>query len=388
MALSSVFWIFNFLDIGTQTEVAQASGAGRPLRAARMSSLACTLGMIFGTLLAVGGYLAAFPATQLLGAEDQVQLLSVSYIRIRLLGAPAVLVTIATFGALRGLQDMRTPLRVAVGINILNILLDAVLIFGLGPIPAFGVAGAAGASALSWWIGAVFAAGAVYRRLGRPDKLPIREVKKLLRVGGDLFARTGLLTLFLLLGTRTATRLSADAGAVHQVIRQVWVFTSFSLDAFAIAGQSLVAFFIGAGRRVDARKVAARVCQWSVALGGLLAVLMIGGRHWVAVAFVPLAAVGLFAPAWLTAAVIQPISALSFATDGIHWGTGDFRYLRNVVALATLTGVSALMLLDTFQPSWTLTGIWAATGVWVGIRALFGMMRIWPGIGKSPLKPH
>jgi hypothetical protein len=37
------------------------------------------------------------------------------------------------------------------------------------------------------------------------------------------------------------------------------------------------------------------------------------------------------------------------------------------------------------QPVWTLTGIWAATGVWVGIRALFEMLRIWPGTGERPL---
>jgi MATE family multidrug resistance protein len=206
-----------------------------------------------------------------------------------------------------------------------------------------------------------------------------------MQVGGDLFVRTGLLILFLLLGTRTATRFGADTGALHQVIRQVWVFTNFFLDAFAIAGQSLVAYFIGAGHSTDARRVAGYVCVWSGGVGALLAVVMIGATELVAAAFVPSVARALFRPAWFTAAVIQPVSALSFATDGIHWGTGDFRFLRNVVALATLIGASALVLLDVFQPVWTLTGIWAATGVWVGIRALFGMLRIWPGTGESPL---
>ena len=61
---------------------------------------------------------------------------AVDYMRLRLLGAPAVLITLAAFGILRGRQDMTSPLKIAVGLNLLNIVLDAVLIFGLGPLPA------------------------------------------------------------------------------------------------------------------------------------------------------------------------------------------------------------------------------------------------------------
>jgi MATE family multidrug resistance protein len=89
-------------------------------------------------------------------------------------------------------------------------------------------------------------------------------------------------------------------------------------------------------------------------------------------------------PAWLAAAAAQPISALSFATDGIHWGTGDFRYLRNVVVLATGCGVIAIQLLDLNQPD-SFTRIWLIVAFWILIRGLLGVLRIWPGIGKAPL---
>jgi MATE family multidrug resistance protein len=89
-------------------------------------------------------------------------------------------------------------------------------------------------------------------------------------------------------------------------------------------------------------------------------------------------------PAWLVAAAAQPISALSFATDGIHWGTGDFRYLRNVVVLATGGGVIAIQLLDLSQPE-SFTRIWLIVAFWILIRGLLGVLRIWPGIGKGPL---
>ncbi|MFZ0613087.1 MAG: MATE family efflux transporter, partial [Desulfobacterales bacterium] len=180
MALSSIFWIFNFLGIGTQTEVAQAMGSRSSATAARMGSLAFGLGLIFGLLLALIGYPAAEPTARLLGATGTIADQARSYIQIRLFGAPAVLAVIAAFGSLRGLQDMRTPLLVATGINLLNIALDAILIYGWGPVPAFGISGAAAASSISWWAGALWAAIAVRGRLGWPDRVPLGEAKRLL----------------------------------------------------------------------------------------------------------------------------------------------------------------------------------------------------------------
>ena len=384
MALSSVFWIFNFLGIGTQTEVAQAQGTGSIMRASRMSALALLLGVGLGLLLAAAGYLAAAPAARLMGATGSVAEQAQSYIRLRLIGAPAVLASIAAFGTLRGLQDMRTPLLVTVAINVLNIGLDAVLIYGWGPIPGMGINGAAIASSISWWLGALWAVAAASRRLGKPDRISAEIALRLLRVGGDLFIRTGFLTLFLLMGTRSATLIGPEAGAAHQAVRQVWVFTSLFLDAFAISGQSLIGYFIGGGRRRDARKVAATVCVWSATTGVILALMLWAGSGVAAVALVPREALAVYFPAWYVSAAMQPICALSFATDGIHWGTGDFRYLRNVVVLATCSCGLALVLID---PRWSaaLTAVWCVTGGWISIRALFGILRIWPGIGNSPL---
>jgi MATE family multidrug resistance protein len=106
-----------------------------------------------------------------MGADAGIGEGTVAYLRIRLLGGPATLVMIAAFGALRGLEDMRTPLRVALASNGLNCLLDPILIFGWGPVPASGIAGAAWASTASQWLAAVWAFLAVHRRLGLASQL-------------------------------------------------------------------------------------------------------------------------------------------------------------------------------------------------------------------------
>ena len=125
---------FNFLGIDTLTEMSHTLGRRDLSMAARMGSLAFGMGLVCGSLLAVLGTIAAAPVARFMGATGDVHQMATDYIQIRLIGAPAVLATIAAFGCLRGLQDMRAPLWVAVGVNALNILLDAVLIFGWGPI--------------------------------------------------------------------------------------------------------------------------------------------------------------------------------------------------------------------------------------------------------------
>ena len=382
--LSSVFWIFNFLGIAGQTEVAKALGRGERQEAASVSTLAFLLAAVAGFGLIGLGLGATSWAVTWMGAEGDLREQASAYMYVRWLGAPAVLVAITAFGVLRGLLDMRTPLWIAAAINLFNLCLDPVLIFGLGPIPAMGVRGAAWASTISQWLGALWGLWIAIRRLGITRRLNWRRARYLLQIGGDLFVRTGLLNLYLVLATRSATLCGAEAGAAHQAIRQFWVFTALLLDAYAITAQSLTGYFLGAGRRDLARRVARVAFVWSLCTGLVLGVLMILGRPLFMSLLVPLSASAIFIPAWYVLAWTQPINAIAFVTDGIHWGTGDFRFLRNVVLITTVFSFLGLGLIDTSSPN-ALTWIWWVTALWIGIRGLFGVIRIWPGIGNAPL---
>ncbi len=383
--LSSIFWAFNFLGIGTQTEIANASGRQDPKGIRQMGTTALLMSIVIGIVLIVAVFPFSSKIAAMMGPTGEMHALTVSYVQIRLFGAPAVLVTIAAFGVLRGMQDMRTPLKIAVSLNAINIVLDAILIFGVGPIPALGVPGAALASAISQWVGAIWAIIAVFTGPGLIKEIQIRDGRKLLTIGGDLFIRTGMLTLFLLLTTRAATRIGPDSGAAHQAIRQFWIFTALFLDACAISGQSLVGYFMGTRWLAQAKRVAAVVCAWSVVIGLLLGVIMIVGQNLVAYLLVPVSANAVFGSAWMVCCAFQPLNALAFGTDGILWGTGDFRYLRNVVTAATLCGVSGLYFLDENLPG-ALTWIWIITGGWIVIRSFFGIGRTCPGIRRSPFR--
>jgi MATE family multidrug resistance protein len=226
----------------------------------------------------------------------------------------------------------------------------------------------------------------VVRRTGFDVTLRVKDCRRLLSIGWDMFLRTGMATLFLLMCTRAATRAGAEAGAAHQAIRQVFVFTVLFLDCFAITGQSLVGYFVGRRDMVQVVRAARTVCLWSFGTGVVLCAAMLLGRHQVAVALVPPDAWPLFFNGWAVAALLQPVNSLSFATDGIHWGTGDFTFLRNVMILAATSGMVGVWISEWMQVDAPLIWIWIMTGVWCSIRALFGMTRIWPGIGDSPFR--
>ena len=382
--LSSVFWIFGFLGVGTQTEVALSEGTGDRSRASLMNAQALLLSGIFGMLVCGLGLFLLDPLVRAMGATGELLIPAKDYMAVRLFGAPAVLATVASFGTLRGLLDMRVPLLIAVGVNVLNIALDPILIFGFGPVPAMGVAGAASASVVSQWLGATAAVVVCLRRLGLPSRLRFSELRRFMDIGWNLFLRTASLNVFFLLATRAATEAGTNEGAAHQAIRQVWALTAMFLDSFAIAGQSLVGYFMGAGDLPQCRRVAKVVCQWSLIGGCILAAAMSLGSAVAAAVLLPLSAHGVFYPAWRIAALTQPLNAVTFGTDGIHWGTSDFKYLRNAVIAAGAVGVLALQWIDPTAP-FALTSIWQVIAVWIAIRAAFGVLRIWPGVGSAPL---
>ena len=387
--LSSIFWIFNFLGIGTQTSIARGRGGDDTEGRDRICGVALTLAGLLGVLSAIM-LLPCLPwIATAMNARGATLDATVTYASIRLLGSPALLLTSAAFGALRGLEDMRAPLSIAIGVNVINAVLDPLLIFGAGPFPAAGLAGAAWASVIAQWLGALAALSLLRRSLRLRVTLDARTVRSLAVVGRDLLVRTGLLSAFLIWTTAVATRAGDDAGASHQAIRQVWILMALVLDAFAMTAQSLVAFFIGSRDPEEARRVARVTIGWSLGTSVLLTIGLLLATPWVESVLIPASARSVFRPAWIVASLSMPINAVSFATDGIHWGTGDFAFLRNVVLLATLTGglalVVALAIAPAMAPAALLVSVWCATALWVGVRAVLGFLRITPGIGGAPL---
>jgi MATE family multidrug resistance protein len=381
--LSSFLWLFNFLGVGTQTEVAHVVGGDRRAEVREVASLAMLLSLGFAAASGLLVWTVIEPVAAWMSPEAAVQSATVTYLSLRLFGFPAGLVLLAAFGVLRGLQDMRTPMWIAGVMSLANVLLDALLIFGWGPIPALGIAGAALATVVSQVAGAAVACFVVVRRVGWSWSFTPSRVGALFVVGRDMVLRTAALLFFMLLATRVALQMGSTAGAGHQAIRQIWMLLAFLLDAYAATTQSLIAYFRGAGRAQLARRVAGVGVLWGLATGFALSLALWLAEPAVAALLVPPEARAVFAAGWPIFVLSQPLNALSFVTDGIHWGTGDFAYLRNGMLTASVVGVALLLGIDTSTPR--LDSVWLVTAIWIGVRSAFGLVRVWPGFGEAPL---
>ena len=119
-----------FLAYGTTAAVARLTGAGEVDRAAHQAVQGLWLALALGVVLALLGAAFATPVLRLLGADGETLPQAGTYLRISLLGAPAMLMMLAGVGYLRGVKDTIRPLWVAAGTAVVNLVLEVILIYG------------------------------------------------------------------------------------------------------------------------------------------------------------------------------------------------------------------------------------------------------------------
>ena len=332
--LLSVYALFIFLAYGTTAAVARLLGAGREADAARWGVQALLMALVVG--VAAGGLLYGLsdPLLVLLGGEGEVLREARIYLHISLGGLPALMITLAGVGYLRGGLDMARPLKVAVFTAAGNLVLELVLIYGLG----FGIGASAASTVAAQWAGAVLYVYWVLKgarphvRSLRPDPAVLR---RLLGTGGALVTRTAALQGAFVVAAAVAARTGlADLGA-HQINAQLFGFSALALDALAIAAQGMIGTMLGAGDAIGARGVGRRVTWWGLIFGLVAAAPAVGLRPVLPQLFSnDTAVVSLAGFLMLHLALMLPINGVVFALDGVLIGAGDLRYLAGAMLAA------------------------------------------------------
>jgi putative MATE family efflux protein len=333
--LTTAVNVFVFLAYATTAAVARRVGAGDLPAALRQGVDGIWLALLLGGLV-IAAVLPAAPAlVGLFGASGTAAPYATTYLRISSLGIPAMLVVLAATGVLRGLQDTRTPLVVAVGGFTANAGLNAVLVYGAG----LGIAGSAWGTVIAQnAMAAVYlcvvvrgirrqtdgGAGTWWTAL-RPESAGIRACA---RAGLPLLVRTISLRAVLMIATAVAARLGDTEIAAHQITLTVWSLLAFALDAIAIAGQAIIGRYLGSEDAAGARAACRRMIEWGVTCGVVLGLLVALARPLIAPLFSSDPAVqGALMSALLVVAVSQPVSGVVFVLDGVLMGAGDGPYL-------------------------------------------------------------
>ena len=332
--LTTAFFLFNFLAYGTTASVARLVGARQEQAAAAQGMQGLWLAVGLGAVLLAAGVVLAPAAVSLMGASATVRPFAITYLRVSAAGAPAVLIALVGVGYLRGIQDTRTTLLVAVGSNVFNLVLEVALIYGLG----MGMGASAAATVVAQWAAGGVYAFSILRRVRvlevalRPDAARLRS---LVVVGRDLFVRTGSLLAALAAATAVASRIGTTALGAHQIAFQLWSFLALVLDAIAIAGQAMIGKLLGASDAEGARSAAARMVTWGIGAGVLFAAVVLGLRAVLPSLFTDdPAVIALARDVLIVVAVLQPLNAIVFVLDGVLIGAGDLRYLALAMAVS------------------------------------------------------
>lgn len=373
----SVLGIINglsiFLAYGTTSLVARRIGAGDKASALAAGLDGMALGLGLGLLLALLLQPLAPTVLGWYGADPGVTSMAVGYLRIAGCGLPFLLVMLASTGVLRGLQDTRTPLRVAIGVNLGNIALNALLIYGIG----LGLRGSAIGTLCAQAVASSVLAGVVLRG-ARAAGTPLR-----IDPGGVLAAARGgawlvLRSLWLQAGLAVTMAVAAHAGRVglagHQVTNSLWSFLCLALDSLAIAAQALVGHELGARRPDRVKAIMVKLCWWGIGGGIVFGLALAAIRTLVAPVFTPDADVQhLLGSLLLVLAAITPIGGVVFVLDGVLIGAGDAKYLAGAGFVAMASYVPLALWVDHAHGG--VIWLWAAYGVYLLVRTLTLVVR-------------
>ncbi|HEX2039519.1 MAG TPA: MATE family efflux transporter [Acidimicrobiales bacterium] len=372
--LGTVLPVCNFLAYGTTARVAFLTGRGDRRAAASVAAQGLWLCALIGVPLAVALAVGTRPIVAVVGGEGEIAAAARTYLLISCIGIPAVLVALVGHGYLRGVADTRTPLLVSVVANVVNLVLELVLVYGL----ELGVAGSAWGTVVAQVGAAAWFVGLLRRRLTvaeAPLGLVGAEARRLLLAGRHLFVRTASLLATMAVATAVAARVSPATLGGHQIALQVHLFVALALDAFAIPGQVLVGTLLGADDRAEARATSRRLLQLGLLGGVLVAVVLVATAPVLPTLFTHDPAVlDRARVALVIAGLVQLPGAVAFVLDGVLIGASDFRYLQWSMVVGLVVFLPFAVAVPA-APSLGIGGVWVGLLAWMLARAAANLAR-------------
>lgn len=271
MIFNMIYWLFNFLRMGTGGLTAQAYGANQHQATSYILLRSLTIaGGIALTLLLLQRPI--FQVTfHFVTATAEVRSLASIYFYILIWGAPAMLALYSFTGWFLGMQNARIPMCIAITQNVVNIAVSTLLVFGCH----LKIEGVALGTLISQYTALLLAVifcltkFDVKQHFELKAILDINTLKRFFQVNRDIFLRT----LCLIAVTTYFTSAGSTQGeltlAANTLLMQFFIIFSYFMDGFAYAGEALGGRYFGAHDRLNFQRVTRCLFAW----GGALSVL-------------------------------------------------------------------------------------------------------------------
>ena len=366
-----LYWNFGFLRMGTSGFAAQAYGRRNLSEAILILARSVIVGLAIALTLVVLQQPMYKLAAYFIDASEGVQELSHTYFSILIWAAPATLSLYSLKGWFIGMQNSKTPMFVAIIINLLNIAFSLIFVLGFG----MKVEGVAWGSLLAQYGGLITALiffRVQYRKLlPKLDIASIFRLKPMLdffKVNGNIFIRTFCLVAVFTFFTSASAKMGDTQLAVNALLLQLFTLFSYIMDGFAYAGEALVGRYIGAQNRSLLKQTIQILLRWGLILsltftllyflwGGKLLGLLTNQQGVVE------ASADYFY--WV---LLVPIAGFSaFLWDGILIGASSSRAMRNAMLVATGIFFAVYYLL---YPYWYAHALWLAFILFLSLRGI------------------
>ena len=367
--LSTLSWLIAFLASGITTQVAQHRGAGDEAGARSAVSQGLLVAVVLGALTASVAGFGARPVAALVGGKGSVLDAAVTYLRIASFGLPAIALGLLATGWYRGIEDLRIPVRLAIGTNLANLVLEVVFVWQFH----WGIAGSATATVFVQWA-SVLVYVASLRGVIRIEAPKIAHLRALLRIGVAMLIRTSLMVSTLSGATWLASRINDTSLGAHQIGVQIFLLFALMIDALAVSSQSVFANRMGtsAGGSPELWGVTKRLIRLGMIVGLGLGFLLVVVSPVLGRAFSSdESVVSRSIPVLLWAGALQVSGAVVFVLDGVLMGADLFPWLAAGAVFAAAGFWAFAGFQRTSLPIVSgLSGVWVALNVWMLARLI------------------
>lgn len=372
---SLLFWAFGFLRMGATGMTAQAMGQQNYDRVRQLLFQSIVLGLGIGLLILICREPIIELALYLMAPSEEVAPWARTYANIRILSAPAVLCGYALVGWFYGIQYAKGLLWVMLLINLANMVLDLLVVFGFG----YASDGVAWATVWAHYLGVLYAIYLTSRQLrrfpshsGSMALLKWRSYLSLIRVNRYLFVRTVLLLLVMSFFTAQSARQGDVILAANSVLLTFLMIISNSLDGFAFAVEALCGRYLGAGKRTTFLLVVRLAGLWAAAASVLLVLIFSLFGEYIIALLTDLPDIRQAASEYLPWLISFPIIGVwAFMLDGVFIGTTSVKQMQNTMIISVLC---------VFLPCWYITQGWGNHGLWFSQAVFFaarGLSLFW-----------
>lgn len=358
--LSTVYWIFGFLRMGTVGLVGQAEGAGDKAEVCAWLTRALLVALAGGGVLIVLQPLIFWGALRLAPASEEVENLAVTYLTIRIWTAPAAIAVYALTGWLVAMERTAGVFWVQLAMNGINILLDLlfVLVF------EWGVTGVASATVIAEVTGAALGLWFCRDAFQRPDWrdwVRVFDREKLIRMAllnTDILIRSALLMIVFSSFVFIGAKFGDVTLAANEVLVQFMYITAYAMDGFAFAAETLIARAFGRADRTNVRRSALLTSLWGMAICVAMASVFAFAGGWIIDLMAKDAQVQAMARVYLPYMVLAPLAGCAaWMLDGIFIGATRSKDMRNMMALSFAIYWVAIL---TLLPLLGNHGLWMA----------------------------